>query len=356
MWTKQPTVAAAIAAVLLVTWWASSNVTTWSTWRRFVGGLAITNVVTLVFLLALTRGWIWFSMFEIAARKPSDPAITAYVSEFARLLAIPLLAVAVVAFVGGRARAAPSSRSFVGLLSILLVAFLVVDVVPAMIGRRQLGAHENQYIGMMWALGLLLALAHREARKSRRLMTAGIAVYAAVALVVFVPPLRTAVSRTDVVEPVAVPNYDVLSVDPSVVDYARSHLVYESFFGVVSPTRTSEVWPHQGNLIDVLAAGKPVDYFVDALIERRFDAVTPFGPLAGAYVEKGGYIDLEYVPALNTLMHAGYALGANGAPPPLLGRRPGELDLSWARECFSQPHPQACVADGAKTARRKSNN
>jgi hypothetical protein len=349
MWTKQTTGGAVIAALVMATWWARSGVLPWAKWRRFAGGLAVTNVVILAVLLAVTRGWIWFSMFEIAARKASDSGINPYLSEIVRLFAIPVAAVAVTALVGQALRPTkkPAVRPpFVWLLASLLFAFLVIQFVPALVGRRQQGASVDAYIGMMWALGLLLALAHREAYGNRRALVAGIAVYASLAAILFVPLLRDSIKRSRVVEPVAIPHEDFHSIDPAVVAYSRSHLVYDTSLGVISPTRTDESWPHQANLIDVLAAGKPTDYVVDALIDRRFDAVTPFGGLGAPYAAAAGHTSIEYIPALNALVRAGYASGADGAPSPLLGRRPGQIDLSWARHCFTEAHPMACVANG----------
>ena len=148
------------------------------------------------------------------------------------------------------------------------------------------------------------------------------------------------------VKPVAVPTYDVKSLSPAVVDYARSHLVYETSLGTVSPSETDEVWPHQVSLMDVLAAGEPADYLVDALIARRFDAVTPFEQIQSAYVAASGRTSREYLPALNALIKLGYARGANGAPPPLLGRRAENVDLSWAKHCFDEADPKECVTRG----------
>jgi hypothetical protein len=317
-------------------------------WLEFTVVLAVVNVVILGTLLAVTRGWIWFSIFEIGARKQTDSSITPYLSEAARLFAIPVLAVGTAAVVGWwRRPPQPTSRSFPSMLVRLLAVFLVVEFVIAFLTRRQQGAGVNEYLGVMWAFGLLLALVHRAARTSRRAMQVGIAVYAAIALIVFVPPLRNAVERPKVVEAAAVPKLDIPALDPALIAYARGHLVYVSDLGTVSPTPTHEVWPSQANLIDVLAAGEPIDYFVTALIERRFDAVTPLSGLAGPYAAQSGRTSPEYIGALNALMRVGYAAGANGAPSPLLGRRPREMDLSWARQCFSAPHPTACVMDGA---------
>jgi hypothetical protein len=177
-------------------------------------------------------------------------------------------------------------------------------------------------------------------------MRTSIAVYAALGVIAFVVPVRDAVSRELIVEPEAVPRGEVDAFDAELIDYAGSHLVYLSDHGVLSPTRSAEVWPHEANLIDLLAAGDSPDRFVAALVERRFDAVTTFDPRGAEYVALGGWIDGGYIHALNAVIRAGYAEGANGAPHPLLGRRPGVVDLSWARVCFDDDRPADCIAQG----------
>ena len=96
-WTKQPTIAVVVTALVVATLWAATGVMPWRTWRRFVGGLALTNVVLFAVLLVVTHGWIWFFFFDLPSRHTGDTAITPYVSEFVRLFAVPVLAVVVAA-------------------------------------------------------------------------------------------------------------------------------------------------------------------------------------------------------------------------------------------------------------------
>ena len=90
-----------------------------------------------------------------------------------------VIAVALVVVIAWQGLPRLSSRSFAAGLLALLVAFLLVDLVPVLISRRQQGAGVNGYLGMMWALGFLLALAHREA-SSRRALMAGVIAYCSV--------------------------------------------------------------------------------------------------------------------------------------------------------------------------------
>ena len=177
-------------------------------------------------------------------------------------------------------------------------------------------------------------------------MTAGVVASSLLAALVFLPPLQDVVSRRGVVDPQLLSTGDVEEIDPRLIDYSRSHLVYETSSGVLSPTLTHEAWPQQPNINDLLAAGESPDYVVDALIVRRFDAVTRFSELASGYTARSGRSDPEYLAALNALVELGYAAGDNDAPFPLLGRRPGSLDLSWARPCFEGARPAACLAAG----------
>ena len=74
--------------------------------------------------------------------------------------------------------------------------------------------------------------------------------------------------------------------------------------------------------------------------------MTPFDPTQSAYVAASGRTSREYLPALDALIKLGYAPGANGAPPPLLGRRAKNVDLSWAKHCFNEAEPKECVTSG----------
>ena len=194
MWTKQPTAAAAVAAVAAAAWWAYKGLLSWRSWRQFVAWLALVNVVLLAAMMALTEGWNWFNLVELAdaqTRRSGDRQI----SHRGRTALHPPRHRGH----GGmgrrmadkdRARIAPGS--FVSLLATVLIAFLVIQFVPAFVAVRLQGNSVNEFIGMMWALALLLALAHREAHWSPRALTAGIFVYAAIFVVLVVRRSETA--------------------------------------------------------------------------------------------------------------------------------------------------------------------
>ncbi len=350
VWTKQTTGGALVAVLVVAIWWAWRRALPWRAVHRLVVGLAALNVGVLLALLVATRGWVWFTMFEIAARKYSDPGVLSYLSEATRLLALPVLAVVIIyaaSLRGGQSPSRGSRPSVTRLLGFVLVVFVVVELVPAFVGRRQSGGSIDAYLGILWALGMLLALAYRAGWTNTRARMAGTVVFVAIAAVGVVGPVGDVFARENVVTPTVAPRQEVAPINPKVIDFARTHLVWESQLGVVAPKQTSPVaFPAQANLNDVLAAGEPVTYFVDALAQRRFDAVTMIEPLAEGYVAAGGRMNGEYIAALNELIQRGYAARQPGVPGSLLGRRPGSIDLSWAPACFNTPHPAACVAQG----------
>ena len=83
-----------------------------------------------------------------------------------------------------------------------------------------------------------------------------------------------------------------------------------------------------------------------AAIQGGSLAVTLTNTHGVGYASLPGRTSAGYLPALNALMEAGYVVGANGAPPPFLGRRPEPVDLSWARPCFDTSQPTRCVRRG----------
>jgi hypothetical protein len=348
LWTKQTTIGAAAAAVAVAAWWAATGVIGWAGWWRLTIGLVGVNVAALALLVAVTDGWAWFFLFELPSRHDIDPASLGRAAELAGLLALPAAAVCIA---GGaawwRRRGEPRQVTFAGRLGVVLVAFLVLQVVPSWSGRLKQGGFTNQYVGLTWALGLLLALAHREARRTGRGLGSGLAAYVLVVMIALVPPVRAVYDRPDALDPTLFPRREIRELPADVVDYARSHLVYNVRHGVVSTERTSHLWPSQPNLMDLLAAGETSGHLVDALVERRFDAVTRFDVQASRYVSRSGRTSAGYLPALNALIDLGYEKGANAAPPPLLGRRAERVDLRWARACFDgDAEPAACVAAG----------
>lgn len=306
LWAKQTTVGALVAVAVVLTVWAAHGMVPWAMWRRFAIGAVLVNVAVGAALWAMTDGWVRYFLLELPSRHQSDTAWMPYVTELAGLLLVPAALAGLVFVLLPRESRRLTASTFTMLLAVLLVAFVVASVGPAWLGRRKQGGHENQYIGIMWASGFIVALAHREAAKCRRALTADTIGYLLVALVA-VPAL------VDEARPVD-------QVAPQVVAYARDHTVYLPDQGVLGER---DVMPTQAAIADLLAAGASPGYLIDALQARRFDAVMPFvvGPDDIEYVEAAGLGSRDDLVALNELIRRGYAAGENGAPSPLLGRR-----------------------------------
>jgi hypothetical protein len=310
LWTKQTTVGAPAAAVVVMTWWAATGLVPWRQWRRLVGALAGVNVALAGCVMLATDGWARYFMLTMPSRHHRDPAIAPYAAELVRLLVVPTLVTAIAGVVLLRGQIRWERRSFAALLAVLLLVFLVVAIEPALLGRRKQGGRPNQYVGMMWACGFLLAVLHREAHRAHRALAAGVAAYGLVLALLLVGPLRSAL--TDQGVPVA----DLIvrqgrpePLPSEILEYVQDgHSVYLPQHGALG---VDEVWPLRGHLVDLLMAGETPTFFVEALRERRFDAV--------------GLFENTSVPGLqqmNALIREGYAVGASGAPAPLLGRRP----------------------------------
>ena len=81
------------------------------------------------------------------------------------------------------------------------------------------------------------------------------------------------------------------------MDYARDHLVWEQVQSDLNVEPQGSIYPNFYNFVDLLAAGRQPVYLVDALLDRRFDAVAPF----------------RFAPGAVTLFWEIYASGAGAA-------------------------------------------
>ena len=202
--------------------------------------------------------------------------------------------------------------------------------------RLKVGAEPNQYVGVLWGIGLLSAVAWRAAgahRSTALLAAAGIVVL----FVLAQTPGETV--RTYWVAPLH-RTHEYAEVSPEWVSYARSNLVWEQVQSDLNVEPQRSLYPNFYNVVDLLAAGRQPLYLVDALLDRRFDAVAPIrfppGPARqfwdlyanGAFEEEDNYIW-----KLNAVIRAGYRQ-APGPPPGFLARDPSGSRAPWMRDCF----------------------
>jgi hypothetical protein len=339
LWTKQTTIGAMAAAVVVLGWWAFTGAAPRRVWVRFVAGLAATNAAVVGALMIWSRGWMPYFVLTLPGRHFSDTAVAPLFDELARLVVIPmvlLLMVGVATWSTGQWRRL-DRHSFVSLLAVLLVVFLVLSIGPSWLARRKQGGEANAYIGVVWALGMLLAIGHRLARQNSTALATSVASYALLLAVIFVGPVRSVVTEHGVEVPPVIQDVVWVELDDSVYAYAEDHRVFMPAMGAITKSQ-GQAWPSDSTVRDMLAGGGQPSYLVDALIERRFDAVEPFyvDEYRIWYISAAGHTDASYLLLLNELMARGYADGANGAPSPLLGRRAGDVDLEWMRDCFDQ--------------------
>lgn len=321
VWAKQTTGGAAVAAVVVVAMWARSGLVPWRMWRRLVGSLFVVNAVVGVVLVAVTRGWAWRLMVELPGKHAAQHSAGLVAEELIRHLVLPGVFVLLAGV--GVVRSLPrgrDSRSLSVMLATLLLVFLVASLAPTWLARQKQGGDANQWLGMMWAAGLLLAIAHREASRSARAMMYGAVAYGAVLVVAFLPVGQEAMARM-AVEPADVgqrARWERLS--PDLVTYAGTHSVYLPRYGALG---SEAMWPTEAHVVDFLAAGHQPDDLIAAFEARQFDAVAPFAlhPWQLEYVALSGLSAAEDLERINEVIARGYAPGANGAPEPLWGRR-----------------------------------
>jgi hypothetical protein len=359
LWTKQTTIGALLAATVMLTWWFVRGAVNRRVWLRFVLAVAATNLLVLILLEVVSHGWAVYFLLTMPGRHFRDSSVFVYVKEFRNLLVAPslLLAIAASGIALGHRRIRPRSLMtwardvssdirgvfrrttderrnvppFAFALVALVVLFLIFSVPPAFTGRRKQGGEVNQYIGMLWGLGLLLALAHRSARKSPRATVAGIVTYGLLVSAIHIGGVRSFVEARTVALPTTYPTATFVSLSPSLRDYARTHLVYLPYDADLSSQFTHRTWPMQQNIVDLLAAGEPPMYLVDAFIDREFDAVWPFDPAADPYASAYGQTEENFLWKVNQIIDQGYVADPSVG---LLVRREGDLDLSWMRTCF----------------------
>lgn len=274
-------------------------------------------------------------------------------------------------------------------LATVLGVFIALDVLANLYVRQKLGGGEHYYFGIAWALALLGALAYRRARAE--LPTALVATCMLLAIFGLAALPRGATDeeeRTDTLGlseiadederidtlglpslslgrnegnlegpawvPLALPTVGLVPVhswsepEPAVLRYAREHPIYDP--GTTDPLLDTPgaLYPFYDNWYNLKAAGGQPDYLIDALLDRRFDALQTFseGKANEALFSGSGRFEERFVWKLNRVIEARYRPVRSG---PLEGvedyleRRPGPEPAPWMRRCFN-PFELAGVA------------
>lgn len=124
------------------------------------------------------------------------------------------------------------------------------------------------------------------------------------------------------------------SVPQDLTDYARDHLVYDQNRGALNARSRGAVWPNIDNFLGEVVAGHRPRYLLDALLDRRFDAVTyPFRWDKDSFASGGDRAEDDFLWKLDEVVRARYR-SAPGIPAGIRVRRPGPDPASWMRSCF----------------------
>ncbi len=350
-WAKQPTLVVSLAAAAWLLAAAALRVVDRRLALIWCAGLLALNLAVLGLLNLITHGWEIYFDFELAQKHPRFASFWPSMHELLRFGApamVLLLGLAAVATWGARAGFRSGERGLGGYLraalggsrdarlAAMLVLTVVIGIPAGVYFRLKVGSDVNQYIGVLWAGGMLIAIAYRycgERPATALVAAAGIALM----FVISQRPTDTAVGAR--VPPVW-KTAEYTEVSPAITDYARHHLVYEQVQSDLNVKPQGSLYPNFYNFIDLLAAGRQPLYLVHALIDRRFDAVAPFrfaSPQISLfweiYASGAGRRESNYFWKLNRVIAAGYA-PAPGLPPGFLGRRAGPSRAPWMRSCF----------------------
>jgi hypothetical protein len=343
-WTKQTTVTVSLVAVVWTGALAALGLVPRRTFAGLAAGLVVVNGLVMAIVNLATDGWQYYFAFELGRRQPKFAEYVPSLHELLRVTGIALGACALVgaaalanAWTAARERPGPrgSNRGDARIASVL-VAFIVLSAPLAVYFRTKVGADVNSYIGLAWALGLLFALAYRHAQSS-----AGTALVAAACVAaLFVVAVRPGYNLGSLTVAALGEKGGYEKLSPEVVAYARSHIVWEQTYANLNVEPQRSIYPNFFNITDLLAAGRQPIYLVNALLDRRFDAVAPIRFADDQTYRYWDYYmsgvkahEANYTWKLNQVIKSGY--GPQQAPVlGLLERSPGPPRSPWMRHCF----------------------
>lgn len=346
-WTKQTTVTALAVAGA---WIVAAGLVGWLSPRRALAlcaALLAVNALTYAALNLLTDGWQSYFAFEMGRRHIIFGDFLPSLEDFGQTgglaVALALVLGAGLAWrTGARPRASRAAarrvleRSADARTVSLLVAFVLLSLPAAVYFRMKIGGDVNAYIGLVWALGLLVAIALRQAQRDR--VTTVLAGVCCAGL--FVAALRPDHAVWQVNAAPLARTAEFAAISPPLRAYSRSHLVWEQVHSDLNVAPQGSIYPNFYNFADLLAAGRQPLHLVDALLDRRFDAVAPIRfdqPISelfwDIYTSSAGREEANYIWKLNQVMGAGYGPAAS-VPAGYLQRRPGAHPAPWMRGCF----------------------
>lgn len=355
LWTKQTTVMVAIVALAWV--WgltalsALSRTTAWL-FTAVLGGL---NLLLLGVLNVLTDGWELYINFEMGLRHATFPYYGAFTVEGLRscLLAVGLvgatwLARAAIAARGRRgvplrSSVREASGGLLGLVArgdvnsrraLLIGLYLPFGFALGVYCIRKQGASDNEFLGVVWSLGLLAAIGWRVAQRHAATAVAAGGCVAAYFVLAQLGPIRQLTADAGVVIPPLSNAVRWPQVPSELRSWARDHTLYTPRLSDLNVPNGGPLYPSYYNIADLLAAGNQPLYLVHALLDRRFDGVKPFAVNEGGRYSSGyGKWEENYMWKLDQVIAARY-VAEPGLPRGVLVRRAGPERAAWMRHCF----------------------
>jgi hypothetical protein len=344
MWTKQSAVAAAIASILWLSLQGPAERLKALTLTLLL--LAINGVVAAV-LIVSTHGWAWRLLFEFGLHQPVAYGGRFIIHEFLRDHALVLIATAAtwgVVF-GGLRRShqrVDDMPADIRAFGSLIALFVMVSALVAFQARRLAGGQDNEFIPVTWGLILLLALGFRGLRAHIGGQIVGAALIVALLVAGSFTALRQRLSahgiRVATLHPVVSWPVPTPGLGPPGGNYS-GHSYYDWTGTIFSTDTQGRPYPPATNVGETLAFGRSPNYFVLALLDRRFSALQLFpralesGPLDD-YASGDGRTERHFFWKLNRVISSRYMPAPDG-PPGILIRTPGPEPDRWMRSCFA---------------------
>ena len=350
-WTKQSTVVAPVVAVLWFAVLAACGAITRPRAVLLASILLVGNLLVLGVLNLISDGWEWRLNFVLPTRHAQDPDIGAWISQcvggglwaFVFLGATALVALGRLprhrmrprlagvrpAVAAWHAQARPAVAA-----GAPLAIFVLVGFVAAVYFRCKQGGSDNQFLGVVWAAGLLGGLLWGVAGATlRRSVAASLVVLALLVVGWRAVSTGPAYNPWMVVRPlhqVVVPG----PLSPVLLQLADAGLIYMADHGDLNVRTQRVIYPTFYNYVDLLAAGSQPLALVHAFEDRRFAFLeqVPDTPEEAAYASAFGKWEENWLWKVNQVIAARYSPSRNY--PPLLEPRPGPERAVWQRACF----------------------
>jgi hypothetical protein len=349
-WTKQTAIVAPVAAVLWLAVQAARSRIGWREAALFCGALVALNLAIFALLQLTTESGVWTYAVDLNQDKGNVMGYGEAVTRELRACGLGALVAALLwaPALLRRGRQPDWRWAAAGVLAM----FVALDALAAPYFREGLGSVDNHFTGVAWGLGLLAAAAWGLAGPDLR--TAALA--AAAVLGIFALTQLSSVqqgARDDF--SVAVPPKKLRGLvggEPfGLREQARRRALYHPVFSYLAAERLGHPYPTVYGIQTLVAGGRRPGYFLDAVLERRFDVVFALqdeGPHAPAW--GGGRYEDDWVWKLDEAIRTKYrpappslALDAARAisadiriydSPGAFVRRSGPDPAPWMARCF----------------------